>query len=208
MQENRLGNRFECRYPVYYHSSVGAGLGTVTEVSFSGLRLELAKPLEPGQSVALLAVGDVGKGQKGLTGTVCWCRPVEVGIRLLDPPAKLSCSFLGDALSRLEGRPSRLFQQRATVRTRLDLSVEAGPGFEQRAVATLEDLSLGGARLACPMPLQKGGRLMVWTTHQERTVVLSARVVNQGDDGRTGICFEHLSDEHRAVISALTTRPT
>ena len=197
MREKRVANRFECDRLVFFESAGHTGLALVQEVSFSGLRLELGERLEPGCELRLTAVAPVQDQQPEVRARVCWIAPdherYQVGLQLLDPPHQVSHTFVGEELAAQEGRPSRIFGRRQTVRTPMHQSVRVGLAFASQHDAELADISLGGCALRCRQSWPVGMRLMMWAVLPTTPLVMSARVVARRHDGLSCLKFENLS---------------
>lgn len=179
-----------------FASAEKSGVASVKEVSFSGLRLTANQRLLPGCVLTLSPLTAPGE-QRGVKGRVCWTSagqgPFELGVQLMDSPHQVSQTFVGDELAAREGRPSRIFQRRRTVRMAIRQAVRVGLAFSSQQDAELEDISLGGCALRCRQNWAVGMRLMVWAVLPTTPLVVSARVVGRRHDGLSCLKFENLS---------------
>lgn len=133
--------------------------GVLKDVSASGLRLLIGRPIRKEQMTSVRLDGNRAE-YNTVQARVVWCRPIagryEVGVVLLDKSSVLERSWLRDTLSQAgaqPGTPDQRVHRRVPMRKRATLrSVPSEPA----SAATVLDLSEGGALIQTTRIVDKG----------------------------------------------------
>lgn len=191
LKEQRRTNRFAVNRTVLYRSRGQSSLGTVCEISLTGLRLKCTSTLEVGAPATLLLLGPGNHSVREVRCRVHWQehRPNgerEAGLSFLSPMPELIESWVGELLCDLETAGGSLFQRRETVRVPVRLPARAGAtrpaqaaesGAETLTFAEIVELSEGGAVVRSRRQWRKNDRVCLRLSLLGRVLELQALVL-------------------------------
>lgn len=212
MKEQRRTNRFPVNRTVLYRSRGQSSLGTVCEISLTGLRLKCTSTLEVGAPATLLLLGPGNHSVREVRCRVHWQETTptgerEAGLSFLSPMPELIDSWVGELLCDLENAGGPLFQRRETVRVPVRLPARAGtaeptepnlyalpsdpPAGEPLTFAEIVELSEGGAVVRSRRQWRKNERVRLRLSLLGRVLELRALVLAvRGERGTlTGIDY-------------------
>ena len=186
MKEQRRTNRFPVNRTVLYRSRGQSSLGTVCELSLTGLRLRCTSTLEIGAPATLLLLGPGSHSVREVRCRVHWqeIRPSgerEAGLSFLSPMPELIDSWVGELLCGLESAGGPLFQRRETVRVPVRLPARAGASEpaepESLSFAEIVELSEGGAVVRSRRQWRKNQKVRLRLSLLGRVLDLTALVL-------------------------------
>jgi len=225
LKEQRRTNRFVVNRTVLYRSRGQSSLGTVCELSLTGLRLKCTSTLEVGAPATLLLLGPGNHSVREVRCRVHWqeTRPTgerEAGLSFLSPMSELIDSWVGELLCDLENAGGPLFQRRETVRVPVRLPARAGASLEAEpetlSFAEIVELSEGGAVVRSRRQWEKNDRVRLRLSLLGRVLDLQALVLAvRGVRGTlTGIDYSlqflgvgpHVAEILRRMVSTAVRR--
>ncbi len=187
LKEQRRTNRFIVNRTVLYRSRGQSSLGTVCELSLTGLRLKCTSTLEVGAPATLLLLGPGNHSVREVRCRVHWQETRangerEAGLSFLSPMPELIESWVGELLCDLEAAGGPLFQRRETVRVPVRLPARAGASQpsepETLTFAEIVELSEGGAVVRSRRQWERNDRVRLRLSLLGRVLDLQALVLN------------------------------
>lgn len=171
LQSRRQDPRLPCAFSVLCHAGDDEIDGRLLDISPSGVRLTLVRPVKRGQEVWLAALPE-----SRVRCQVAWRRGDTAGLKFTDDDEKVATLWAQFALRRLERR-----DRRVTAGVPVELHDLKG---NMRGRGNLRDLSLGGAFVALPEALPVGETLRLRLPDaRDASLYLLARVVGHREGG-------------------------
>lgn len=155
--ERRSAVRLRYKIPLKVELTEEVTSAVLSDLTFTGLSLQIPKRLEVGTQLALLR-DDLGPS---FNGTVIWCKEREesyvVGVECELDEDRLIDSWLLPALEKAGFQPAFAYEQRKLIRrpSQTMCILSDGQGTTYYDIVML-DLSLGGALIRCHKELKVG----------------------------------------------------
>jgi hypothetical protein len=216
--ERRESLRLRCELSVLLRADDLLYFATVVDVSLTGLRLLIDSRLKPGQTVSL-ARDDFGHPWHG---DVLWCKAAPkrtakgyyVGVGYPPDPEMLRATWLQPALKQMGFQAELPGQKRRLLRIpgRVACQIKGLTG-ETYTEGEMLDLSMGGAKVECPMEFPVGLSVEFETAPLGGLPALKgiAKIAScsaEGDRWRCGLRFTEVKEEDvkKSMGSMLSSR--